>query len=59
MADRSISCSTLERTGAVAHLSKPRLFLQGMTGELRWRHGEVERLGIIEPRIAERISRKS
>jgi len=30
-----------------------------MTGELRWRHGEVEHLGIIEPRIAERISRRS
>jgi hypothetical protein len=29
---------------------------QGMTGELRWRHGEVGRLGIVEPRIAERIS---
>jgi hypothetical protein len=28
-----------------------------MIGELRWRHGEVERLGIIEPRIAELISR--
>ena len=57
--DRSISCSALERTGAVAHLSKLRLFLQGMIGELRWRHGEVERLGIIEPRIAERLSRRS
>jgi hypothetical protein len=30
-----------------------------MTGELGWRHGAVERLGIIEPRIAERLSRRS
>ena len=52
-------CSALERTGAVAHLLKPPLFLQGMTGELRWRHGDVERLGIIEPRVAERLSRRS
>jgi trehalose utilization protein len=38
-------------------LSKPFLFLEGTTGELRWWHGEVERLGIVEPSppIAARI----
>ncbi len=31
------------------HLSKPFLRLQGTSGELRWRHGEVERLWVVEP----------
>lgn len=39
------------RTDGRRRLSKPRLFVQGTTGELRWRHGEVEHLWIIEPSL--------
>lgn len=31
------------------HLSKPFLALHGTSGQLRWRHDEVERLWIVEP----------
>ena len=31
------------------HLSKPFLRLHGTSGELRWRHDDVERLWVIEP----------
>lgn len=31
------------------HLSKPFLRLHGTSGQLRWRHGDVERLWVVEP----------
>jgi trehalose utilization protein len=31
------------------HLSKPFLRLHGTSGQLRWRHGEVEHLWVVEP----------